>query len=115
MTLTGPESVILEQGIEGATITSYTFTVPPVTDIAAGLSECPRVQRADRAVGSAGLRHNHNGITFSRSLPPGLYSRLESTTTQIHDCMYNKSNYHLFRNLLFSVTRQFCWGKEEVL
>ncbi len=31
MTLTGPESVILEQGISGATITNYTFTVPPVS------------------------------------------------------------------------------------
>ena len=28
MTLTGPDSVILEQGLEGATITEYTFTVP---------------------------------------------------------------------------------------
>lgn len=31
MTLTGPDSTILENGIEGATITKYTFTVPPVS------------------------------------------------------------------------------------
>ena len=31
MTLTGPDSVILENGLEGATITEYTFTVPPVS------------------------------------------------------------------------------------
>lgn len=30
MTLTGPESTI-EDGVDGATITSWTFTVPPVS------------------------------------------------------------------------------------
>ena len=31
MVLTGPDSVIMENGLEGATITEYTFTVPPVS------------------------------------------------------------------------------------
>src|SRR5690606_13726 len=31
MTLTGPDSVIIENGLDGATISEYTFTVPPVS------------------------------------------------------------------------------------
>ena len=31
MMLTGPDSTIMENGIDGATITQYTFTVPPVS------------------------------------------------------------------------------------
>ena len=33
-----------------------------------------------------------NGITFTRSLSPGIYSKLEMYYYTNHDCMYNKSN-----------------------
>ena len=33
-----------------------------------------------------------NGITFSRTLAPGIYSKLEFYYYTNHNCMYNKSN-----------------------
>ena len=93
MTLTGPESVILEQGIAGATITNYTFTVPPV-DGHSG-QDYGRVRGYNILTGQwdqLDYGTTTNGITFSRSLSPGIYSQLEFYYYTNHDCMYNKSN-----------------------
>jgi len=102
MTLTGPESVILEQGIAGATITSYTFTVPPV-DGHSG-QDYGRVRGYNILTGQwdqLDYGTTTNGITFSRSLSPGLYSQLEFYYYTNHNCMYNKSN------ITYSVTFYF--------
>lgn len=93
MTLTGPESVILEQGISGATITNYTFTVPPVSGHSG--SDYGRVRGYNILTGQwdqLDYGTTTNGITFSRSLSPGIYSQLEFYYYTNHDCMYNKSN-----------------------
>ncbi|MDI6877913.1 MAG: S-layer homology domain-containing protein [Desulfitobacteriaceae bacterium] len=93
MTLTGPESVILEQGIAGATITSYTFTVPPVSGHSG--QDFGRVRGYNILTGQwdqLDYSPTTNGITFSRTLPPGIYSQLEFYYYTNHDCMYNKSN-----------------------
>jgi len=60
MTLTGPDSVIMENGIEGATITEYTFTVPPV-DGHSG-SDFGRVRGYNKLTGS--------GISWTTAPPP---------------------------------------------
>lgn len=93
MTLTGPESVILEQGISGATITNYTFTVPPVSGHSG--NDYGRVRGYNILTGQwdqLDYGTTTNGITFSRSLSPGIYSQLEFYYYTNHDCMYNKSN-----------------------
>ncbi|RJE46590.1 MULTISPECIES: S-layer homology domain-containing protein [unclassified Dehalobacter] len=93
MTLTGPESVILEQGIAGATIINYTFTVPPVSGHSG--QDFGRVRGYNVLTGQwdqLDYGTTTNGITFSRSLPPGVYSQLEMYYYTNHDCMYNKSN-----------------------
>jgi len=102
MTLTGPESVILEQGIAGATITEYTFTVPPVSGHSG--SDYGRVRGYNVKTGAwdqLDYQTTSNGITFSRTLPPGVYSQLEFYYYTNHDCMYNKSN------ITYSVTYYF--------
>ncbi|NPV89714.1 MAG: S-layer homology domain-containing protein [Firmicutes bacterium] len=102
MTLTGPESVILEQGIAGATITEYTFTVPPVSGHSG--SDYGRVRGYNVNTGQwvqLDYGTTHNGITFSRTLAPGVYSQLEFYYYTNHDCMYNKSN------ITYSVTYFF--------
>ena len=93
MTLTGPESTILEQGIAGATIVNYTFTVPPVSGHSG--QDFGRVRGYNVLTGQwdqLDYSTTTNGITFSRSLPPGVYSQLEMYYYTNHDCMYNKSN-----------------------
>lgn len=93
MTLTGPESVILEQGISGATITNYTFTVPPVSGHSG--NDYGRVRGYNILTGQwdqLDYGTTTNGITFSRSLSSGIYSQLEFYYYTNHDCMYNKSN-----------------------
>lgn len=102
MTLTGPESVILEQGIAGATITNYTFTVPPVSGHSG--NDYGRVRGYNILTGQwdqLDYGTTTNGITFSRSLSSGLYSQLEFYYYTNHDCMYNKSN------ITYSVTFYF--------
>ncbi|UWG96032.1 S-layer homology domain-containing protein [Dehalobacter sp. DCM] len=102
MTLTGPESVILEQGIAGATITSYTFTVPPV-DGHSG-QDYGRVRGYNVLTGQwdqLDYQTTTNGITFSRTLAAGIYSQLEFYYYTNHTCMYNKSN------ITYSVTFYF--------
>ncbi len=93
MTLTGPESVILENGLEGATITNYTFTVPPV-DGHSG-SDYGRVRGYNVLTGQwdqLDYQTTTNGITFTRTLTAGVYSKLEFYYYTNHNCMYNKSN-----------------------
>jgi hypothetical protein len=102
MTLTGPESVILEQGIAGATITNYTFTVPPVSGHSG--NDYGRVRGYNVLTGQwdqLDYGTTTNGITFSRSLSAGLYNQLEFYYYTNHDCMYNKSN------ITYSVTFYF--------
>ncbi len=102
MTLTGPESVILENGLEGATITNYTFTVPPV-DGHSG-SDYGRVRGYNVLTGQwdqLDYQTTTNGITFSRTLTAGVYSKLEFYYYTNHQCMYNKSN------ITYSVTYYF--------
>ena len=102
MTLAGPESVILEQGIAGATSTNYTFTVPPVSGHSG--NDYGRVRGYNvltRQWDQLDYGTTTNGITFSRSLSPGIYSQLEFYYYTNHDCMYNKSN------ITYSVTFYF--------
>ncbi|MEA5022209.1 S-layer family protein [Desulfitobacterium sp. LBE] len=102
MTLTGPESVILEQGIAGATITNYTFTVPPVSGHSG--QDYGRVRGYNILTGQwdqLDYATTTNGITFSRSLSPGIYSQLEFYYYTNHDCMYNKSNITYSVNFYF--------------
>ena len=93
MTLTGPESVILENGIEGATITEYTFTVPPVSGHSG--SDYGRVRGYNvntHQWDQLDYQTTTNGITFSRTLTAGIYTKLEFYYYTNHTCMYNKSN-----------------------
>ena len=93
MTLTGPDSVILEEGLEGATITEYTFTVPPVSGHSG--SDFGRVRGynvATKKWDQLDYETTKNGITFSRTLNAGVYSQLEFYYYTNHSCMYNKSN-----------------------
>jgi len=93
MTLTGPDSTINENGLDGATISEFTFTVPPVSGHSG--NDYGRVrgynihtnQWEQLAYGTT-----NNGITFNETLTPGTYSRLEFYYYTNHDCMYNKSN-----------------------
>ena len=102
MTLTGPDSVIMENGIEGATITEYTFTVPPVSGHSGG--DHGRVRGYNRLTGQwdqLDYGTTSNGITFTRTLGAGVYTQLEFYYYTNHDCMYNKSN------ITYSVTYHF--------
>ena len=93
MTLTGPDSVIMENGLEGATITAYTFTVPPVSGHSG--SDFGRVRGYNKLTGQwdqLDYQTTTNGITFTRTLGAGVYTRLEFYYYTNHDCMYNKSN-----------------------
>jgi len=102
MTLTGPDSVIMENGLEGATITEYTFTVPPVSGHSG--SDFGRVRGYNVLTGQwdqLDYGTTTNGITFTRTLGAGVYSKLEMYYYTNHDCMYNKSN------ITYSVTYHF--------
>jgi len=93
MTLTGPDSVILENGLEGATISEYTFTVPPVSGHSG--SDHGRVRGYNvltKQWDQLDYGTTSNGITFSRTLNTGVYSKLEFYYYTNHNCMYNKSN-----------------------
>lgn len=93
MTLTGPDSTILENGIEGATITKYTFTVPPVSGHSG--NDYGRVRGYNVLTNQwdqLDYGTTTNGITFEKSLNSGLYSKLEFYYFTNHNCMYGKSN-----------------------
>ena len=114
MTLTGPESTIIEDGVEGATITDWTFTVPPVSGHSAsydygqvrgynqltGQWEQLKHVSFDPSIGSSfaatdgnpGRVYSYNGVYMYGSLEPGIYTMLEFYYYTPHNCMYNKSN-----------------------
>lgn len=114
MMLTGPESVILENGVEGATITSWTFNVPAVsghnanydygevrgynqltgqwerlTNVSFNASIGSSYAATD---GNTGRVYSNNGVYMSGTLSPGIYSKLQFYYFTPHNCMYNKSN-----------------------
>lgn len=92
MVLTGPDSTIIEDGLEGYTIGSYVFTVPPVSGHygndygrVRGLNKSGQWVQVDYGTTS-------NGITMSGNLPQGVYTKLEFYYYTNHTCMYEKSN-----------------------
>lgn len=92
MTLTGPDSTILESGIEGATITGYTFTVPPVSGHSG--NDYGRVRGYNILTNQwdqLDYETTNNGITFERSLNSGLYSKLEFYYYTNHNCSATRS------------------------
>lgn len=114
MTLTGPESTIIEDGVDGATITSWTFTVPQVSGHSANYDygqvrgynrltgkweQLPTVS-FDSSIGdsfaatdgNSARVYSHNGVYMYGTLTPGVYSKLEFYYYTPHTCMYNKSN-----------------------
>ena len=102
MMLTGPDSTINENGLEGATIIDYTFTVPPVSGHSG--SDFGRVRGYNVLTNQwdqLDYGTTSNGITFTRTLGAGVYTRLEFYYYTNHDCMYNKSN------ITYSVTYHF--------
>ena len=102
MVLTGPDSVIMENGLEGATITQYTFTVPPVSGHSG--SDFGRVRGYNIKTNTweqLDYRTTTNGITFQKNLPAGTYSKLEFYYYTNHNCMYNKSNITYSVNYYF--------------
>ncbi len=93
MMLTGPDSTIMENGIDGATITKYTFTVPPVSGHSG--QDYGRVRGYNIKTGAwdqLDYGTTSNGISFTRTLTAGIYSKLEMYYYTNHSCMYNKSN-----------------------
>ena len=93
MVLTGPNSYLEEPGIEEATLVRYTFTVPPV-DGHSG-DDYGRVRGYNRITGQwdeLDYGTTSNGISFSRELTPGVYTKLQMQYYTNHSCMYNKSN-----------------------
>lgn len=93
MMLTGPDSTIMENGIDGATITQYTFTVPPVSGHSG--QDYGRVRGYNIKTGAwdqLDYGTTSNGISFTRTLTAGIYSKLEMYYYTNHSCMYNKSN-----------------------
>lgn len=114
MTLTGPESTIIEDGVDGATITSWTFTVPQVSGHSASYDygqvrgynrltgkweQLPTVS-FDSSIGSSFAAtdgnparvYSYNGVHMYGTLQPGIYTKLEMYYYTPHTCMYNKSN-----------------------
>ena len=89
MMLTGPDSTINENGIEGATIANYTFNVPPVSGHSG--QDYGRVRGYNVRTGAwdqLDYGTTSNGISFSRNLTPGVYSKLEFYYYTNHSCMY---------------------------
>lgn len=93
MTLKDSTSFIHEPGVEGATITSWTYNVPEVSGHSGndyGLVEgynqnTKEWEQLDKVTTS-------NGVTMSGKLTPGVYTEMRFTYYTNHDCMYNKSN-----------------------
>lgn len=93
MMLTGPDSTINENGIEGATITKYTFNVPAVSGHSG--NDYGRVRGYNILTNQweqLDYGTTTNGISFTRNLSSGMYSKLEFYYFTNHNCMYNKSN-----------------------
>ncbi len=93
MTLTGPNSTIIEDGIEGATITEYTFNVPEVNGHRG--NDYGRIKGYNiqtKQWEQIDYKTTKNGIYMEGTLPTGKYSKLEFYYYTNHTCMYNKSN-----------------------
>ncbi|MEG0944816.1 MAG: S-layer homology domain-containing protein, partial [Angelakisella sp.] len=93
MMLTGPDSTINENGIAGATISKYTFTVPPVAGHNG--NDYGRVRGYNVKTGAwdqLDYGTTNNGISFTKTLTAGTYSKLEMYYYTNHNCMYNQSN-----------------------
>lgn len=93
MTLTGPESTIIENGLDEATITSFTFTVPPVNGHSG--NDYGRVRGYNQETGQwdqLAYQTTSNGVTLTGAMTPGVYTKLELYYYTNHQCMYNKSN-----------------------
>ncbi|MCG8540147.1 MAG: S-layer homology domain-containing protein [Clostridia bacterium] len=92
MTLVDKHSTLVEEGIEGATITKYTFTVPPVRGHSG--NDFGRIRGFNLNTNSweqIDRRKTRNGITMTGTLPKGKYKKLEFYYFASH-CMYGKSN-----------------------
>lgn len=95
MTLNGPYSTIHEKGLPGATITEFTFIVPPVSghfsngDYSSVDGFNIKTGKWENVYRANGVTNGHTAI---KTLTPGLYSELKMTYYTDHDCMYNKSN-----------------------
>nr|WP_312985757.1 hypothetical protein [Clostridioides sp.] len=93
MVLSGRDSVILEEGIEDATIANYTFTVPPVSGHNG--NDYGRVKGYNiktKTWEQLDYKTTSNGVTLTKELEKGVYSKLEFYYYTDHNCMYNKSN-----------------------
>lgn len=89
MMLTGPDSTINENGIEGATITKYTFNVPAVSGHSG--NDYGRVRGYNvltQQWEQLDYGTTNNGISFTKNLSSGMYSKLEFYYYTNHDCMY---------------------------
>lgn len=92
MELVDAESRIVEEGIEGATISSYEFNEPSVAEHSG--NDYGQVQGYNIQTGEWELiekRTTTNDITMTGTLEPGVYSKLEFFYYASH-CMYNKCN-----------------------
>ena len=90
--LTGPNSRIYENGLEGATITHYTFNVPSVSGHSgADYAEVKGLNVNNQIWEQIEKIQVSNGVSLTKNLTPGVYSRLEFFYYASH-CMYNKSN-----------------------
>jgi hypothetical protein len=94
MILTSSQSRIEEDGVDGATIDNYTFTVPPVSghysNYDYGQVSGYNIRTNTWEVIST--KHVHNGVTMSGTLPRDVYSKMIFYYYTDHHCMYNKSN-----------------------
>ena len=112
--MAGPESTIIENGIDGATITSWTFTVPQVSGHSASYDygqvrgynrltgkweQLPTVSFDSSIGGSFAATdgnparvYSNNGVYMYGTLQAGIYTKLELYYYTPHTCMYNKSN-----------------------
>ncbi|MBP1737673.1 MAG: hypothetical protein H6Q60_1554, partial [Oscillospiraceae bacterium] len=114
MTLESAESTIIEEGVEGATITVWSFTVPAVSGHSASYDygqvrgynqltgqweQLPSVS-FDSSIGSSfaatdgntGRVYSKNGVYMYGTLEAGIYTKLEFYYYTPHSCMYGKSN-----------------------
>ena len=94
--LTDAESRIYENGIDGATITHFTFNVPSVSghygdDYAWVRGLNVNTQLWEYVPNFPGLVYVSNGVYMEGDLTPGVYSRLEFFYYASH-CMYGQSN-----------------------
>ncbi|MGN0107575.1 MAG: S-layer homology domain-containing protein, partial [Hominilimicola sp.] len=92
MELTDAESRIVEEGIDGASISEYEFNVPAVSGHSG--DDYGQIKGYNTQTGEWELiekRTVSNGITMTGTLEPGKYSKLEFFYYASH-CMYNKCN-----------------------